>query len=59
LSYFPGFYITLAIASLSFVILDAWLGTDEPIFDPETTGEFGRALIGAAASVPYIRISTI
>jgi hypothetical protein len=60
-SRFPTLYVALAIGSLLFILLDSWLGTlpvqDEPMFDPETAREVGRALISAAIWVPYILIS--
>lgn len=58
---FPKVYIAVALISLVFIPLDAWFGsfviTDEAMFDPETTKEFVRVLIGAAIWVPYMLVS--
>ena len=58
---FPKIYIAIIAISLVFIPLDAWLSTfvlpDEPMFDPDTTKEFARALIGGLIWVPYMLIS--
>jgi magnesium-transporting ATPase (P-type) len=59
--FFPKFYICLVIASLIFILVDAWLLTkilpDVPMFDPETTKEFTRTLISALIWIPYMLVS--
>ncbi len=58
---FPKFYIAIVVVSLIFIPLDAWLVSfvlpDEPMFDPETTKEFLRLLIGSLIWVPYMLVS--
>src|SRR5690606_33588120 len=58
---FPKVYIAIVAVSLVFIPLDAWLGSfvivDEPMFDPVTTKEFVRTLIGAVIWVPYMLVS--
>jgi len=58
---FPKIYIAIVGVSLVFIPLDAWLGsfviTDEPMFDPATTKEFIRTLIGGIIWVPYMLVS--
>ena len=58
---FPTLYIAYAVASVLFILLDAWLGSfvlaDEPMFDPDTAREFGRTLVSAAVWVPYLLVS--
>ncbi len=59
--FFPKLFIVLAISNLSFIVLDAWLGSfvlkDEPMFDPDTLKEVIRGTIGIAIWVPYMLIS--
>lgn len=59
--FFPKLFIGIMAVSLIFIPLDAWLVTkvlpDEPIFDPETTKEFVRTLIGSVIWMPYLLIS--
>ena len=58
---FPKVYIAIVAISLVFIPLDALLATfvlpDEPMFDPDTTKDFARALISALIWVPYMLIS--
>ena len=58
---FPKVYIVIMAAGLVFIPLDAWLVTkvlpNEPMFDPETTKEFMRAVIGSAIWIPYMLVS--
>lgn len=58
---FPKVYIALVAVSLVFIPLDAWLVTkvlpNVPMFDPETTKEFMRVLIGGLIWVPYMLVS--
>lgn len=58
---FPKLYIGIVAVSLVFIPLDAWVVTmifpGEPMFDPETTKEFMRTLIGAVIWVPYLLVS--
>lgn len=58
---FPKVYIAIVGASIVFIPLDAWLVTKvlpgEPMFDPETSKEFMRVLIGGLIWVPYMLIS--
>ena len=58
---FPKVYIAIVVISLIFIPLDAWLGsfviTDEPMFDPATTKEFVRTLIGGVIWIPYMLVS--
>lgn len=57
---FPKYFIILALGSLAFILIDAWIGGvilgEEP-FDPETKREAIRATIYAAIWVPYMLIS--
>ena len=57
-NFFPLLFIYVALASVLFVPLDAWVAsfvlTDEPIFDPATTEEFARALVYAIVWIPYM-----
>ena len=59
--FFPKLYICVAIVSLIFIPLDAWVATKvfpgEPMFDIETMKEFGRSLISCAIWVPYMFFS--
>ena len=58
---FPKLYIAIVAVSLVFIPLDAWLVTKalptEPMFDPETTMELMRVLIGGLIWVPYMLVS--
>jgi len=57
---FPKIFIPYYIASLIFILLDAWLVSlifDIPIFDPETMRELGRTLIGVLIWIPYMLVS--
>jgi len=58
---FPRVFITVMVVSAVFIPLDAWVSSlvfpDEPMFDPETTKEFVRSLVGVFIWVPYILIS--
>ncbi len=58
---FPTLYIVVAIASVLFIITDAWLGSlvlpDEPMFDPDTARELGRSVFAVAVWVPYMLVS--
>ncbi len=59
--FFPKLYIGIVFVSLIFILLDAWFVTkvlhNEPKFDPETTKEFMRTLVGAVIWVPYMLVS--
>ena len=58
---FPKLYIVIVATSLVFIPVDAWLVTKilptKPMFDPETTKEIIRVLIGGLIWVPYMLIS--
>jgi serine/threonine protein kinase len=58
---FPKWYIGTSIFSLAFVVVDALVVKsvmpDVPLFDAETTKEFGRSLIAALVWVPYMLVS--
>lgn len=58
---FPKFYIAIVLISLIFILFDAWIVTKvlpgEPMFDPETTKEFIRTLLGGIIWIPYMLIS--
>lgn len=58
---FPKLYICIMAASLIFIPLDAWLVVqvfpDEPMFDPETTQDFGRSILTALIWIPYMLLS--
>ena len=64
-TFFPKFFIWLALGSLVFVIVDAIVAgmifkdilPDEPFFDPETIKEIVRMSIQVIIWVPYIMIS--
>lgn len=55
---FPKVYIFLAVFSLAFIVLDAWLVTivlpGEPMFDREMMRELTRGLVGVVIWVPYM-----
>ena len=59
--WFPSAYIGIVMFSLVFIPADAWLVSivlpEEPMFDPETTKEFVRTLIGAVIWIPYMLVS--
>jgi len=59
--FFPKVFIAIYIVSVIFIPLDAWVGSfviiDEPMFDPETTIEFVRTLIGVVIWIPYMILS--
>lgn len=58
---FPWFYVAVTLVMVVFIPFDAWLGsfvlTDEPMFDPATAGEFGRAIGAIVIWVPYMFLS--
>ncbi len=58
---FPSVYITIAVCSLAFIILDALAISavlpDEPLFDADTSKELLRGFISAFVWIPYMRIS--
>jgi len=54
---FPKFFIYLLIASLVFVLLDAWIGgiiIEEMTFDADTMQEIIRIIIPSAIWIPYM-----
>ncbi len=57
----PKFFIAIAVVSLIFISLDAWLvklvQPNEPMFDPETTIQFARTLILGLIWIPYMLVS--
>jgi hypothetical protein len=58
--HFPKYFIILAVGSLAFILIDAWIGgriLQEPVFDPETVREVTRAAVYAAIWVPYMLLS--
>jgi hypothetical protein len=58
---FPGWYIGLMLFSLIGIFVDAVLSgfifPEEPMFDPDTTSELVRALVGASIWIPYMLMS--
>lgn len=58
---FPGWYIGLMIFSLVGIFVDALLSgfifPEEPMFDPDTTRELVKALVGAGIWIPYLLMS--
>lgn len=58
---FPAAYIFIVVVSLFFIPIDAWVVKfvlpDEPMFDPATTKEFLRVLIGGLIWIPYMLLS--
>lgn len=58
---FPKMYIFMMLFSLVFIVLDAFaikiVIPDMAIFDPETTKEVFRSVIGVAIWVPYMLVS--
>jgi hypothetical protein len=58
---FPKVYVFLAVFSLVFIVLDAWLVTivlpAEPMFDQDTMKEVTRGLVGVMIWVPYMLVS--
>jgi hypothetical protein len=54
---FPRFFIVLLAASLTFILIDAWIGgiiIEEPIFDSETIGEIMRVVLPSIIWIPYM-----
>jgi hypothetical protein len=60
-SLFPKSYIAILIFSLTFIVADALamkiILPNEPVFDPETTKETLRSLVGVLIWVPYMLVS--
>lgn len=60
-SRFPKFYLALMVASVVFILANAWLVTlvlpTEAIFDAETATEFWRSAITLAVWGPYLMVS--
>jgi Protein of unknown function (DUF2569) len=60
-SRFRPIYVALLIVTPIVIVLDAWLVTkvlpEEPMFDPDTTKELGRAVVGLFIWVPYMLVS--
>lgn len=58
---FPRFYAGVIVATLIFILLDAWMVKIilpyEPLFDLETTSTFFTTLIGGLIWVPYMLFS--
>lgn len=58
---FPGWYIGLMIFSLLGIFVDALLSgfifPEEPMFDPDTTSELIKAMVGAGIWIPYMLMS--
>ncbi|SDK63855.1 DUF2569 domain-containing protein [Microbulbifer yueqingensis] len=58
---FPKVFIAIILVSLVFIPLDSWMVTrifpSEPVFDPDTTKEFLRTLIGGVIWIPYMLVS--
>jgi len=57
---FPRFFIILMLASLTFILMDAWIGgiiIEEPIFDTETINEILRIGIPSMIWIPYMLYS--
>lgn len=55
---FPKVYIGLLLFPIVFIPLDAYVLTfvlpDEPMFDPDTTKQLGRAAVAAMIWIPYM-----
>lgn len=58
---FPTVFIGIIGVSVIFIPLDAYIVArifpGEPVFDPDTTKEFIRTLVGALIWVPYMLVS--
>lgn len=58
---FPKWYIGILIFTLAFILIDALaikaVLPNEPIFDAQTTKDFGRSLIVTLIWVPYMLVS--
>lgn len=58
---FPRWYIGILLFTLAFILIDALVIKsvlpNEPVFDAETTKEFGRSLIATLIWVPYMLVS--
>lgn len=58
---FPKYYISILLFTLLFIVIDALaiklIMPDEPIFDAETTKDFGRVLIFSLIFIPYMLLS--
>jgi len=57
-SNFPRWFISVYIANLIFILLDAvivkFAVPDQPLFDPDTTKEFARSLVACCVWIPYM-----
>ncbi|HEX2897038.1 MAG TPA: DUF2569 domain-containing protein [candidate division Zixibacteria bacterium] len=57
-SIFPRWFISVYLANLIFILLDAvivkFAVPDQPLFDPETTKEFARSLAACCVWIPYM-----
>lgn len=58
---FPRIFLAVIAVSIVFIPLDAWLVSlampSEKMFDPDTTKEFARALLGGLIWGPYMLMS--
>lgn len=58
---FPKYYIGILLFTLVFMVADMLalkvVLPNEPMFDPETTKEFIRSIIGALIWIPYMLVS--
>ena len=58
---FPITYVLIAVVTLIFIPLDAWLTTyvlpDEPIFDPDTIRNLTQAFVSSIIWIPYMMTS--
>jgi hypothetical protein len=58
---FPKWYIGMLLFTLAFILIDALaikaVLPNQPVFDAETTKEFGRTLIATLIWVPYMLMS--
>jgi hypothetical protein len=60
-SRFPKTYVVFLIANFSFILADAFAAQvvlpDQPVLDPQTGREFGRAVFAAVVWIPYMLVS--
>lgn len=60
-SNFPKWYAGIAVFSVIFILVDAYMVTlvvpNMPMFDPETAKEFGKSLVSCLVWTPYLFLS--
>ncbi len=58
---FPALYISIFLFTIAFQLVDAWAFTlvmpGEAMFDPESSVEISRSVVGAMIWIPYMLVS--